>query len=61
VIIDCVGKCGRKVIAKPDGKAYLCKTCYASLMNLLLDIIRPAKEPHLSIVQTIETEAEKAS
>jgi hypothetical protein len=58
MIIDCAGKCGKKIIAACDGRAYLCKTCYATLMNLLLDLIRPAKEPHLTIVKpTIETES----
>jgi hypothetical protein len=58
VITNCAGKCGKKIIANCDGKAYLCKTCYASLMNLLLDIIRPAKEPHLEVVKpTIEAES----
>jgi hypothetical protein len=62
VIIECPGKCGKKVIANSDGKAYLCKTCYAALMNTLLHIIRPAKEPHLSVVKpTIEEETELAS
>jgi hypothetical protein len=59
MITNCAGKCNRKVIAKDDNKAYLCRTCYASLMNLLLDIIRPAKEPHLEVVKpTIDTPEE---
>ncbi len=58
MIIDCSGKCGKKIIVACDGKAYLCKTCYATLMNLLLDIIRPAKEVHFSIAKPeIETES----
>lgn len=60
MIIDCNGKCGKRIIIPntPNGKSYLCKTCYASLMNLLLDIIRPAQEPHLQVVKpTIETES----
>jgi hypothetical protein len=58
MIIDCPGKCKNKVIVPnmPDGKSYLCKTCYAALINTLLDIIRPAKEPHLSVVKQEETE-----
>ncbi len=62
MIIDCNGKCGKRIIIPntPDGKSYLCKACYASLMNLLLDIIRPAQEPHLALVkesEPIETES----
>jgi hypothetical protein len=59
MIINCPGKCNKRVIVPntPDGKSYLCKTCYAALMNTLLHLIRPAKEPHLQVVKTIETES----
>jgi hypothetical protein len=50
MIINCPGKCGRKVIAEPDGKAYLCRQCYKTLIDTLLHIIRPAREPHLAAV-----------
>lgn len=58
MIVDCGGQCGRKVIAKPDGKAYLCRPCWKALIQTILHIVKPAKEPHLSVVKpTIETES----
>lgn len=63
MVIDCPGKCGKKIVAPADGKAYLCKQCYANLMNLLMAIIRPASEPnhqHLKLVAPVLTAQEVA-
>lgn len=53
MIIDCPAKCGKKVIAKADGKAYLCRPCWRKLFATLFEIIRSAPEPMLAAVQTI--------
>ena len=50
MIIDCPARCGRKVIAKADGKAYLCRPCWRKLFQTLFQVIRPAKEPTLKVV-----------
>jgi hypothetical protein len=60
MIINCSGKCGKKIIVPniPDGKAYLCRQCWRALIHTILDLVRVAKEPHLTVVQpTLETES----
>lgn len=56
MIVECPGKCGKKVIAQCDGKAYLCKECYKALIDTILHVIRPAQEPHLALVPAKITE-----
>jgi hypothetical protein len=53
MIIDCPTKCGKKVIAQTDGRAYLCRACWSQLFSTLLQVIRPAKESTLTVVQPI--------
>ena len=45
MVVDCPGCYERKIVAESNGKAYLCKKCYANLMNVLMEIIRPASDP----------------
>lgn len=45
MITDCAADCGKKVTARPDGKAYLCHACWQRLFATLFHIIRPAKTP----------------
>lgn len=48
MITDCAAGCGKKVIARPDGKAYLCRPCWRNLFSTLFRVIRSAKEPTLT-------------
>jgi hypothetical protein len=52
MIIDCPTCKERKIIVpnQPDGKSYICRKCYAALFNTLMNIIRPAQTPHLTLV-----------
>jgi len=59
MITNCAANCGKKVIAKADGRAYLCKKCWRNLFDVLFKIILPASEPHLQLVTQATTTTEK--
>ena len=62
MIIECGGRCGKKIVAEPDGKAYLCKPCWKALIQTLLHIVRPASEPRLTVVKpTIEADTQRVA
>jgi hypothetical protein len=58
LIIDCPICKDRKVVVpdKPDGKSYICKKCYAALFNTLMNLIRAADTPQLSLVNLTHKE-----
>jgi hypothetical protein len=59
VIVDCAGKCGKKVVAKRSGVAYLCKTCWVAYFKVQFKLIQRGQEVTLQVVepQLHETES----
>jgi hypothetical protein len=59
MIVDCPGKCGRKVIIPEPIQpvSYLCKTCWHALFTTLARTIKCAQEPHLSLIKNDHEEA----